>query len=285
MKKYNIDGEYNHYEIAPDELESFIVSLAEQNLSGVNITIPHKEQMLKYVDMCDESADFIQAINTVVVDKDGKRIGINTDVYGFVTNLQENAQDFNFKESKALVLGAGGAARAIIAGLLGDLNVSVIILLNRTREKAEDLKQSFIHSVNNMLVKSGDEEDIKKKAEAFVSRIQIIDWEYLNDIIKDVNLVVNTTSLGMIGQPELKIDLSTLPKKSLVTDIVFNPLETDLLRQARVGGYQTIDGLGMLLHQAAPGFKYWFDPDDKAIESLPVVDDELRNYVLKGLNN
>ena len=253
IKKYNIDGEYDLLEINPDEFKDRFKGLAKEGYVGCNFTVPYKERAFDLVDKCSQVAKIIGAVNTVVFNKDGTTEGTNTDAYGFIENIKESLPTINFKGARAVILGAGGAARAVVYGLLKE-NVSEIILLNRTKQKALDLKQS-LSSLGN---------------------IKVVAWEERNSIIKDANILVNTTSLGMEGQEELEICLDKLPKEALVTDIVYRPLETKLLKTAKNRGNLVVDGLGMLLYQAVRGFNLWF-----GIE--PRVTKELKAYVLKHL--
>jgi len=187
-------------------------------------------------------------VNTVTI-KDGKLYGTNTDSYGFAQNIKESAKDWSFEDGKAIVLGAGGAANAIVYALLEE-NVPQIIITNRSRDKAEALRAM-----------SPD-------------KITVVDWEDRNSTFQNSNLIVNTTALGMSGKPALEVDISAAPKSALVTDIVYAPLMTDLLSSADALGMQTITGIGMLLHQARPGFELWNGV-------LPDVTENLEAIVLK----
>lgn len=257
LKKYNISGSYEAIEVRPEDLENFINKLGKNGFKGINITLPHKERALSFVDKADQFAKFLGAINTVVVDDSGVS-GTNTDFLGFAQNLKSSAPGFDFSRGKAVIIGGGGAARAVLFALTS-LKVPEIIATNRTREKAEEIKQIIV-------------ENFRYPAE----KIKVVDWENRSNALEHANLLVNATSLGMKGQPPLEIDLSFLPKDALVTDIVYNPLETELLKQARERGNKTVDGLGMLLHQAAPGFEAWFG-------IKPEVTEELRNHVLEAM--
>lgn len=251
LQKYDLDGEYLAYEVKPEDLEGFIKTLPEKNITGLNLTVPHKEIVFPFLDDVDDIARKIGAVNTIIV-RDGRFYGTNTDGYGFLTNLMENAPEWSAKSGPAVVIGAGGAARAAIVSLL-EAGVPEIRLINRTKSRAEKLGDIY--------------ED---------SRIKICDWQDRSKSLSDVALLVNTTTLGMKGQPALDIDLTALPVSAVVYDIVYNPLETDLLKQAASRGNHCVDGLGMLLHQAAPAFQAWFG-------KKPTVDQPLRNHVLAGL--
>jgi shikimate dehydrogenase len=199
----------------------------------VNITIPHKEAVLAIADLVTDRAILIGAANTLIFRKDGKIHADNTDGYGFLENLKTGASGWGPKTGPAAILGAGGAARAVIASLL-DAGVPEIFLSNRTRVRAEKLKSDF------------------------GSRIRVFDWVQAGNMIEHASLVVNTTSLGMIGKSEMRVPLDGLKPGTIVTDLVYAPLKTHFLEIAESMGCVTVDGLGMLLHQAVPGFERWF---------------------------
>lgn len=251
LAKYGVDGSYMPLPVAPENFSDALKSLKNLGFSGVNVTIPHKEITLAHCDQLSDRAKRIGAVNTVTFSEDGLILGDNTDGFGFIENLRQNAPDTAFASGPAVVLGAGGACRAILVALL-DEGCPEIRLTNRTRKRAEDLATE----IND-------------------PRIKIVDWPLEPAALSDASLVVNTTSLGMVGQPKLEIDLAGLPKTALVTDIVYAPLMTDLLCQARDRGNQVVDGLGMLLHQARPGFHRWFGID-------PEVTQDLRDFVLSS---
>lgn len=249
LAKYGIDGTYMPLPVVPENFASAVKSLRDLGFAGVNVTIPHKQAVF---DVCDELSDRAQrigAVNTVTFADDGKILGDNTDGFGFIENLRQNVPDIDFARGPAIVLGAGGACRAIIVSLL-DENCPEIRLLNRTKARADALADE----IND-------------------SRITVVEWDRINQCLEDAALLVNTTSLGMVGQPPLEIDLAGLAKQAIVTDIVYAPLKTGLLAQAESRGNPVVDGLGMLLHQARPGFHRWFGID-------PVVTPELRDFVL-----
>jgi len=249
LQKYRIDGTYIPMPVDPTRLEQALKALPVLGFRGCNLTIPHKEAAKDIVDKTDALAQRVGAINTVVVDKNGHLIGSNTDVLGF----SENLKSAGFSTGKtATVLGAGGAARAIIVAL-EDMGFQEIRIVNRTKERAENYANG------------------KGKK----SPVKVYGWSETKKALEGADLLVNTTSLGMEGRPPLEIDLSPLPKTAWVTDIVYAPLMTNLLRQAQNKGHQTVDGLGMLLHQARPGFAAWFGAD-------PEVTDDLRQFVLAG---
>lgn len=251
IDKYSINGEYNAYHVSPAELRVFIKSLRDNGISGVNITLPHKEEALKLVDEIDEKAKKIGAVNTIYFEKN-KIIGSNTDGIGFLAHLKQTSRIWRAENGPAVVIGAGGAARAVLVSLLED-GVPEIRLINRTKKRAERLANDI----------SDD-------------RICILDWDDRADALKNAALLVNVTTLGMTGQRPLELSLENLPVNACVYDIVYSPLETNLLKKARIRGNETIDGLGMLLHQAVPGFSIWFGTD-------PEVDKGLKEYMLKAL--
>lgn len=252
LKHYKIDGAYVPLAIAPDDLKQTLEALPKMGFAGVNLTIPHKETafaICSALGVVDDIAQKVGAVNALVFAQ-GKIIkATNTDGYGFIANLKDGAPDWQPETSRALVLGAGGAARGIIAALL-DAGVASIEIINRTRAKAEILAALF----DNVTVG-----DFDKPAKS----------------LANTNLLINTTSLGMRGEPPLTLPLHDLPKDALVTDIVYNPLHTDLLKSAATRGNMVVDGLGMLLHQAAPAFTHWFG-------ITPEVTQGLRTCVLEG---
>lgn len=249
LRKNGINGHYVPMDIAPEDLERVIRILPTLGFVGVNVTIPHKEAVMKIADLRTERAELIGAANTLIFRKDGKIHADNTDGYGFMQNLLQSAPNWNPKAGPALVLGAGGAARAVLASFI-DVGVPEIIVTNRTRERAEQLQKDF-----------GE-------------KIKVVDWVQAGNAMEGVNAVINTTSLGMVGKPEMRVPLDALAPGMLVSDLVYTPLQTKLLRAATEAGATAVDGLGMLLHQAAPGFERWF-------KTRPEVDDELRAVVLR----
>ena len=233
LKTHGIPGYYIPMDVAADDLANVLKTLPKMGFVGVNITVPHKELALELADLVTDRATLIGAANTLIFRKDGKIHADNTDGYGFIQNLRQNAPDWNPKSGPAAVLGAGGAARAIVASLL-DVGVPEILISNRTRVRAEALQSEF------------------------GKRIQVVDWVQAGNMLEEAVTVVNTTSLGMLGKPPLRVPLDGLRKGTLVTDIVYAPLKTRLLIEAEKAGCVTVDGLGMLLHQAVPAFERWF---------------------------
>ena len=251
LKLYGLDGAYEMEAVRPEEIEDFLHSLGQRGYAGANVTLPHKEAALAAADRPDEAATAIGAANTLWLDAKGLLHASNTDAYGFMTHLAAEAPDWNKGSRPVMVLGAGGAARAILHGLL-EAGAAKILLANRTEGRAEALAQGF------------------------GSRVSVVPWEDRNRALAGCGLLVNATSLGMTGKPPLDLDLSALPKDATVADIVYSPLETPLLAAAKARGNRIVDGLGMLLHQAVPGFERWFGV-------RPEVTPELRAYVAAHL--
>lgn len=233
LKTYGLSGDYVPMDVAPQDLKQVLEVLPKAGFVGVNITIPHKEAVLEIADLVTDRATLIGAANTLIFRKDGKIHADNTDGYGFVENLKAGAPMWQPTSGPATVMGAGGSARAVIASLL-DAGVPEILLTNRTRVRAEKL------------------------ADDFGGRLTIVDWVQAGNILEESTLVVNTTSLGMIGKPSMRVPLDGLRRGTIVTDLVYAPLKTDLLAAAEQAGCITVDGLGMLLHQAVPAFERWF---------------------------
>jgi shikimate dehydrogenase len=248
LKKYGIEGDYRVLPVQPENLSQELKGLAGKGFRGVNLTVPHKEAALECVDDIEPLAKRIGAINTVVVRTDGSLFGRNTDAYGFTQNLL--ATGFKVSSRSATLLGAGGAARAGLAALL-DMGFDDIRIVNRTRPKADVLAAEFAPD-----------------------KIKSFAW-HDPCALEGSGLLVNSTSLGLKGQPPLEFALDSLPTEAWVTDMVYVPLQTDLLKEAEARGHRTVDGLGMLLHQARPAFQAFFGKD-------PEVTLELRAYVLRG---
>jgi shikimate dehydrogenase len=246
LERYDIDGAYVPLPIEPSHFPAAINGLMRAGFAGVNCTIPHKEAAFAICDSVADSARLAGAVNTLVFE-DGRITGSNTDGWGFLENLR--AAGVDPADGPALILGAGGSTRAVASVLLG-LGARVTVA-NRTRERAEALAREL-------------------------PGLTVIDWQSRHQAVADHVLLVNTTSLGMAGHAPLDIDLDRAPAAMTVTDIVYVPLETPLLAAARARGLRCVDGLGMLLYQAVPGFRAWFGAD-------PVVDDALRRFVAADL--
>jgi shikimate dehydrogenase len=236
LGEHGIDGAYVPLAVPPDRLEQALRALPALGFHGCNLTIPHKQAALAVMDRVDPFARRIGAMNTVIVAADGSLEGSNTDVYGFRENLREQAVDWDPAAGAAVVLGAGGSARAVVAALAA-AGVLEIRLVNRTLDRAETLARE--------LAEPG-------------THITIHPWSARAEALRDAGILVNTTSLGMDKEPPLDLALDALPRAAVVVDIVYVPLETGLLAAARARGHRTVDGLGMLLHQGRPGFEAWF---------------------------
>lgn len=248
LAKYGIAGDYVPLHVEKDDLRDVLRALPKMGFVGANVTIPHKVAALEIADQVSDRASLIGAANTLIFHEDGKIIADNTDGYGFLANLKQGAPDWRPDLGPAAVLGAGGAARAVIVSLL-DAGVPEILLANRTRTKADVLRSEF------------------------GSRVRVFEWVQAGNMIEAATTVVNTTSLGMVGSPELRVPLDGLQPGTVVTDLVYNPLRTHLLDEAEKAGCTVVDGLGMLLHQGVPGFERWFGV-------RPEVDQATRDAVL-----
>ncbi|MDO9525062.1 MAG: shikimate dehydrogenase, partial [Gemmobacter sp.] len=250
LKRYGIKGHYIPMDITQADLPEALRMLPRLGFVGANITIPHKETVLGLADIVTDRAALIGAANTLIFRKDGKIHADNTDGSGFIANLRQEAPNWVPSAGPAAVLGAGGAARAVVAALL-EVGVPEVMISNRTRARAESLRHDF------------------------GGRVVVVDWVQAGNMLEDALTVVNTTALGMTGKPDFRVPLDALNPRALVTDIVYTPLETTLLKAAREAGCMTVDGLGMLLHQAVPGFERWFG-------KRPQVDAETRAAVLSA---
>lgn len=248
LRKYGLLGDYVPLHVTEENLETVVRAMPKMGFVGANVTLPHKIAVMQFADKITDRATLIGAANTLTFKDDGKIIADNTDGYGFMANLKQNAPDWDPTSGPAVLLGAGGAARAIIVAL-ADAGVTEILLTNRTRTKADALRAEF------------------------GTRIRVVDWVQAGNILEGAATVINSTSLGMTGNAALRIPLDGLTKGTLVTDIVYSPLRTRLLEEAEAAGCTVVDGLGMLLHQGVPGFERWFGV-------RPEVDDETRQAVL-----
>lgn len=249
LETYDIRGFYVPMEVAATNLEQVLRALPRMGFVGLNVTLPHKEAVLKLADEVTDRAGLIGAANTLTFGKDGKIHADNTDGYGFLENLKSGAPNWDPSQGPAVVLGAGGAARAVIVALL-DAGVPEIFLTNRTRSRSDQLQSDF------------------------GARLRVVEWAQAADAVRHAHLLANTTSLGMLGKPELHLSLDGLQEHTIVTDLVYNPLKTKLLETADKKGCVTVDGLGMLLHQGVPGFERWFGP-------RPAVTEATRSAVLR----
>ncbi len=248
LKAYGIKGHYVPMDVSQSDLREVIAALPKAGFVGCNVTIPHKETVLALADVVTDRAALIGAANTLIFRKDGRLHADNTDGYGFIANLRQNAPAWDPTAGPAAVIGAGGGARAVIASLI-EVGAPEIRIANRTRARAEALRTEF------------------------GAKVVVNDWVQAGNMLEGAATVVNTSSLGMEGKPEFRIPLDALSSKAIVTDLVYTPLRTHLLEEAASMGCVTVDGLGMLLHQAAPAFERWFG-------IRPEVDDATRSAIL-----
>ncbi|MGY0777230.1 shikimate dehydrogenase [Azospirillum argentinense] len=243
LEQYGIDGAYVPLAVPPDRIEQAMRALPALGFRGCNVTVPHKEAAYRTVDRLNATAKRMGAVNTIVVGEDGSLEGRNTDGFGFIENLRSGAPGWTAADGPALVIGAGGAARAVVASLL-DEGAPRVWLVNRTRARADELSADI------------------------GGAIETADWVSRETLLEGVALVVNTTTQGMAGQPPLELNLRALPGSAVVTDIVYTPLMTPLLTAAQARGNRVVDGVGMLLHQARPGFAAWFGREPEVTEGL-----------------
>ena len=253
LRQYAVDGAYVPLAVRREDFAGAVRMLPRLGFAGANVTVPHKEAALAAVDEAAGEARRIGAVNTIVVRADGSLMGWNSDGFGFMENLKAGVAEWNPGLGPAVVLGAGGAARAVCAALV-DGGVPELRLVNRTASRAEAL------------------------AADIGGPIEVVSWAERESALDGARLLTNTTTLGMAGNPPLDLALERLPPEAAVTDIVYAPLRTPLLVAAAARGNPTVDGLGMLLHQARPGFAAWFGVE-------PEVTDEMRAFVLAGMEN
>lgn len=248
LRRYGLSGHYIPMDVAPADLETTLRHLPKIGFVGLNVTLPHKEAVLKIADVISDRAALIGAANTLIFRKDGKIHADNTDGFGFIANLRQMAPGWSPSAGPAAVFGAGGAARAVVAALI-EVGVPEIRIANRSRPRADALRADF------------------------GAKLVVYDWLRPAEMLDGATTVINTTSLGMAGKPDSRIPLDGLMPGAVVNDLVYNPLKTAFLTEAEAQGAIIVDGLGMLLHQAAPGFERWFGLN-------PVVDDATRQAVL-----
>jgi shikimate dehydrogenase len=243
LERYGIDGAYVKLPVRPGDAPAALRALRLLGFAGCNVTAPHKQAALAAMDRVDDVVRRIGAVNTVIVRDDGSLEGRNTDAFGFMAHLAQSAPGFSAKSGPAVVVGAGGAARAIVVALI-DAGAPEIRVVNRTRERADALAREFGRPLT------------------------AVEWNAREAALADTALLVQTTTLGMQGQPPLDLALDRLPASAVVDDIVYAPLETRLLAAARARGNRVVDGLGMLLHQGRPGFAAWFGVDPEVTQEL-----------------
>ena len=248
LKRYGLRGHYVPLRVSQSDLHDVLRTLPRMGFAGVNVTIPHKEHVLSLVDNVTDRAALIGAANTLTFTSNGLIQADNTDGGGFLASIRQSIPGWTAETGPALVLGSGGAAKAIVWALLND-GAPTVHVANRTRARADGLREQF------------------------GARVVPQDWTAIPKLVRDAAFIVNTTSLGMQGQPPLGVDLHGVAPQTVVTDIVYAPLQTELLVEAERHGCQSVDGLGMLLHQAVPGFERWFN-------YTPMVDEDLRRAVL-----
>ena len=248
IAQHGLRGAYGHFPVEAKNLEAAIRGLAALGLAGCNVTQPHKVEALKLMDVVDPLAQRMGAINCIVVQADGSLHGFNHDGYGYIQSLKDVNPDWRADAGPIVVLGAGGASRAVVLSLI-DQGATDIRLVNRTLDKAQALAAGYEHIV------------------------KVIPWAERNSTMEGCALLVNTTNQGMYGQPPLDVSLDALPKSAMVSDAIYIPLETPLLEAARLRGNQTANGLGMLLNQARPAFNSWFGV-------MPEITAELKQAVL-----
>ncbi|MCA3554316.1 shikimate dehydrogenase [Aestuariivirga sp.] len=251
LKQHGINGSYTRQPVEPSSLADFIGCLEGAGYAGCNVTIPHKEAVFGLVRRADDSTERLGAVNTVYL-QNGKVLGTNTDGEGFINSLKQGAPGLDLANSRAVVLGAGGASLAVVNAIL-EQGAAEVAIANRTRGKADQLRMRF------------------------GTRVLPIGWEEAADHLAECSLLVNTTSLGMKGQPDLDLRLAKLPQRAVVADIVYTPLRTRLLNEAAARGNTVVEGLGMLLHQAVRGFSLWFGV-------TPQVTRELRDLVARDID-
>ncbi len=254
INKYKVDGLYLAFKVAPENLNLCLKSFAKIGLRGCNVTIPHKEAAFKLCHHLSSTALATKAVNTIII-KEEQLYGDNSDGAGFIENLKENYPQFNLTAKKVVVIGAGGASRAICFALIGQ-KIQSLTIVNRSLQRSQILVEDFqkISGLENF-------------------QINICDWPNYQSTLDDCDLLINTTSLGMKNMPEMTIDISNLKKSALVADIIYKPLITDLLKIAKQNGHPILTGIGMLIHQALIGFEAWF-------ETKPQVDQKLINLLL-----
>lgn len=252
LRRYRIDGAYVPLAVRPGGLARALAGLSALGFAGVNVTIPHKEETCALVDEVSDLARRIGAVNTIAVRSDGRLFGTNTDAFGFIANLEAGCPGWRADDGPVVLLGAGGAARAIAVALL-DAGAPALRIANRDQARAERLAAGL-----------------------GAANVGVQPWAERAQALEGAALLVNATSLGMAGKPPLDLALAALPVEAVVTDIVYVPLVTPLLAEAGARGNRTVDGLGMLLHQARPAFQAWFGVD-------PQVTAELRRHVEQGL--
>ena len=249
LTKYKINGFYVPFSVTTEKLKSSIEGLIDLGFKGVNVTIPHKTNVLTYADSITDRAALIGAANTLYFSKSGKIHADNTDGYGFIQNIMDEIPDFDFYDKTAIIYGAGGSSRAIASALISN-GIKEVGITNRTRSKAQIISENL------------------------GAKVSVVDWRSAPEMVGEVDIIINATSMGMVGQPDFSQPISRAKKTTLVVDIVYNPLVTDLLKEAKNLNLKTVGGIGMLINQAVPGFEHWF-------QKTPVIDDDIRKFIIE----
>jgi len=256
LQKYNVDGNYSAIHVLPENLAESIKSMVNSGFAGFNVTIPHKEKIFHLCDIKTQNALLTKAVNTVIITENKQILGENSDIAGFLNNLKYHQANFGLQNKTTHVIGAGGASRAIVCGLINS-EVKNIFITNRNQQKALALIDDF------------KEFSTKKHV-----HLEFLNHENFEKSLENSDLLINATSLGMTGQPSLQLDLKNLNLQAIVYDIVYKPLMTNLLESAKNRGNKIVTGIGMLAFQAIVGFESWFGLN-------ATVDDELLNYLTK----
>ena len=249
LSKYNINGFYVPFSVTTEKLKSSIKGLIDLGFKGVNVTIPHKTNVLAFADSVTDRASLIGAANTLYFSKSGKIHADNTDGYGFIQNIIDEIPDFDFYDKTAMIYGAGGSSRAIASALISN-GIKEVGITNRTRSKAQIISENL------------------------GAKVSVVDWRKAPETLGEVDIIINATSMGMVGQSDFTQPISRAKKTALVVDIVYNPLLTDLLKEAEKLNLKTVGGIGMLINQAVPGFEHWF-------QKTPVIDDDIRKFIIE----
>lgn len=257
LKQNNIDGSYEAILVKAEDLEGAVRSMIAEGYAGFNITIPHKEKIFQLCNLRTNKANLTKAVNTVIINN-GKLEGDNSDCEGFMENLKFFQPDLSLKNKNAFLIGSGGGARAIVFSLITS-RVKKIFITNRNQQKAQNLINDFQNFATENQVE-----------------LYFLNQEEFTQNLSQCDLLINSTSLGMVGQPPLTINLKNLQKSAIVYDIVYKPLMTDLLKQAQSNGNKIVTGIGMLAFQGAIGFEYWF-------KKKPKVTNELLEFLIKEL--
>jgi shikimate dehydrogenase len=249
LSKYKINGFYIPFSVTTEKLQSSIKSLIELGFNGVNVTIPHKTNVLSFADSITDRAALIGAANTLYFSKNGRIHADNTDGYGFIQNIIDEIPDYDFYDKTAIIYGAGGSSRAIASALISN-GIREIGITNRTRSKAQIISENL------------------------GAKVSVVDWRAAPETITSADIIINATSMGMLGQPDFSQPISRAKKTALVVDIVYNPLVTELIKEAKKLKLKAVGGIGMLINQAVPGFEHWF-------QKTPIIDDEIRRFIIE----